>query len=155
MDVYSKLLDDIKNIDVDNIKNFEEGTKILEIEKPKEYFWIRLLLSDDSNIELNPDDRLKITWLLSNESLECIFLSYGKKNISKDYDGITEYDSEFDTNQLILMIDSNHMERNDIPFLRTIFKSSKYFEFQAFNRNNLKIETLKDSIGLNYVDIEL
>lgn len=149
------LINDIKSVDVEKI-DFSKGDfrpRMKVAEKQKVYFWIRLFLSEERNIK--PDDTVKIRYTVSGEELETKFICYSKKGIDKDsQDEIVNYDTEDDRKVLCLMIDSDRINYNseDIPVIRSLFKTSRFFDFQLMKREEL---LFLDSKGfpLDYFDV--
>jgi hypothetical protein len=88
------------------------------------------------------------------EELETKFICFGKKNMDRDYEGeITGYNSEDDEKCLCLMIDSSKVNFNDeIPFIRTLFKTGYHYEYQIMRRTELLFIDKKNNITLDYFD---
>lgn len=56
---------------------------------------------------------------------------------------------------LCLMIDENDLKtRKDIPFIRTLFKTSPFYEHQVIRRDELKFTNLRTSISVEYVGFD-
>ena len=151
------LIDEIKSVDVDKIdflnSDFKPRLKITE--KQKVFFWIRVFLKDEDSAS-NPDDTVTIKYVGSGESLETKFICYGKKGLDRDNkDEITNYNTEDDKKVLCLMVDSDRVNYNndDIPYIRTLFKTGRFYEYQLSKRDDL-IFMRPDGSIYNYYDVD-
>lgn len=136
------IIEQAKSINVDNIDyssaDFNPQSKV--IEKQRIYFWIRIYLKDDLDIEPNTD--VTITYKPTNEYLVTKFICYAKKGLEKDADqNVVNYNPEDDKRILCLMVDSDRInkESDDIPFIRTLFRISRWYEPQILRLSELKI----------------
>lgn len=153
------IIEDIKSIDVDKVNfnnngGFKPRTKIVESQKI--YFWIRVYLSEEDRILL-PNDGISIKYVESGEVLEAKFICYAKSNLNKDHDpDVVSYNPEEDKKVLCLMVDSERIDKNsdDIPFIRTLFKIGRYYEYQVVKREDLELIVDKSGQKLEYFDID-
>jgi hypothetical protein len=124
-------------------------------EEQKVYFWIRLYLKDE-NINAEIGDDISINWKLSGEKLITKFICYGKTGLSKDHqDEMTNYNPEDDKKCLCLMIDSKMVNfNNDIPFIRTLFKTGYHYEYQLVKREDLQFIIDKNGMILDYFECD-
>jgi hypothetical protein len=153
------LIESIKSIDLTdydynkaNDEEFAPRTKITQ--KQKIYFWIRLYLNEETEIE--PNDIVNIVYTPLNEVLETTFVCYSKPYSSKvDVDNLTEYNPEDDKKVLCLMVDQSRINENsdDIPFIRSLFKISKYYEDRVMRKGELKFILEKNDTDLEYFSI--
>ena len=154
--IQSKLSElDLDKIDFSKMseEHFKPKTDI--IENQKIYFWIRIYLKDE--IEISPDTKVKIKYVPEEEELETIFVCYSKKKGNHNFnklEEIVEYETEDDKKVLCLMVDSDRINKNseDIPFIRTLFKISRWYYPQVFKLSDLEISS--NGTLLNYYDIE-
>lgn len=158
MDVdYSYLLEQIKNIDVDNtdFSNYSDTPIYKEIEKSKSYFWIRVYLSEE--VDITPGDDITIKYVNSGEKLNTKYVCFSKKNIISNEININKYDSEDDTKVLCLMVDEDKINHHsdDIPFIRKLFRNSRYFDYELFKTNDLILTIDRTSLQLKYYMIDL
>lgn len=153
---HSSIIEEIKSLDVQNVNfsdtDFKPRTKI--VEEQKVYFWIRVYLKHETQI--NPDTKVLIKYLPSGEQLETKFICYAKKGADKNLDeNVINYNPEDDRRILCLMIDSEKINKNseDIPFIRTMFRISKWYSPQILRHSELEVI---DSTGktLDYFDID-
>ncbi len=151
-----KLVEQVKGIDTEKLSNkvdSKSSTRI--IEEQKVYFWIRLYLSEeDPNIKVGDD--VNIQWTQSGEELKTKFAAYGKKGLDKDHnDEMTNYNPEDDKRVLCLMIDTKMVNNNnDIPFIRTLFKTGHHYEYQLVRRNELIFINDRNGVVLDYYDCD-
>lgn len=153
---YDSIVEKIKQIDTNNLPDDVDNTPSSKvIDEQKVYFWIRLYLKEeDPNI--NPGDDIVIKWKPSGEELITKFIAYGKKGLDKDHeDEVTQYVNEDDKRILSLMIDTKMVNFNDeIPFIRTLFKTGYHYEYQLLKRNELLFINQKNNIELDYYDCD-
>jgi hypothetical protein len=154
-DIVKQVMD--MNINTDELSDDVSSDPIVnEIEKQKVYVWIRLYLKEGSNVSLNIGDDFTILYNLTGESMNSKFVYFGKKVAIRDSVEFGELNTslEDDKNILCLMVDEEYLRRDDIPFLRSLFKTSPYFTYQVYNRENLIFTNLRTLESLEYVDCE-
>ena len=145
-DYQKDLLDNLKksvnNTDLSRWRD-EPDIKIKEIEKQKEFFWIRIyLLEEDNNLKVG--DTVYISFRPTNERLEMIFGGYEKVGLNKDYNQeVINYVSEDDKKILCCMIDLNRVnkESDDIPTVRTFFRNSRHYVEELYFKDDIIIST--------------
>lgn len=150
------ILEQIKNIDTKNLSDvieIETTSKI--IEEQKVYFWIRLYLNEETP-DIQIGDDILIEWLPSGERLSTKFICYGKQGLEKDHnDEVINYNPEDDKRILCLMIDTKMVNFNDdIPFIRTLFKTGYHYEYQLVKRNELLFICERNNLILDYYDCD-
>jgi hypothetical protein len=146
----------IRTIDTTELTDSVDQTAVSKVtEEQKVYFWIRLYLKDD-NINAEIGDDISINWKLSGEKLITKFICYGKTGLSKDHqDEMTNYNPEDDKKCLCLMIDSKMVNfNNDIPFIRTLFKTGYHYEYQLVKREDLQFIIDKNGMILDYFECD-
>jgi hypothetical protein len=148
------LVETIKSIDTENLSDDIDNSPLSTvIEEQRVYFWIRLFLKEeDPNINIGDD--IVIEWAPTGEKLETKFIAFGKKGFDKDGgDEITSYSSEDDKKVLSLMIDTKMVNFNDdIPFIRTLFKTGYHYQDILFKRSELLFINKRNGMILNYFD---
>ena len=150
------IIESIKSIDTDNLSDEvskDVTTKI--VEEQKVYFWIRLYLKDeDPNIQVGDD--IVIEYTPSGEELTTKFICYDKQGLSTDHqDEITNYNPEDNKKVLCLMVDTKMVNYNDdIPFIRTLFKTSYHYDYQLVRRDELLFVDKKSGLLLDYFDVD-
>ena len=110
----------------------------------KTYVWTRVYLnSEDTTLEVG--DEITIEYIPSGEKLTTTFGSYNKKNLVRDKDGeiIQNYDPEDDKTVLCLAVDIDFINKvdNNIPFIRTLFKQGRFYDYQLMKYSELKISS--------------
>jgi hypothetical protein len=152
------LVEQVKTLDTtelsDELSKEEKQIKRV-VEEQKVYFWIRLYLKEeDSNLEIGDD--ISIKWTPTGEELKTKFICFGKTGLQKDYDEeIVNYNSEDDKKVLCLMVDEGQVNYNeDIPFVRTLFKTGRHFEYQLVKRSELLFVNDRNGMILDYFDCD-
>ena len=155
MNYLEKIIEDVKNLDEKKSTDIVDNKPVTEIiESQKIYFWIRIYLKEES--EVIEGDNYKMEYLPSGETLNTKFVSYGKRNLNKNHeDQIINFDPEIDKKILCLMVDENEINtRADIPFIRTLFKTSRFYDYQIIRRSDLTFTNLRTNIVTEYIDCD-
>jgi hypothetical protein len=84
------------------------------------------------------------------------FAAWGKKGLERDHqDEVINYNPEDDKKILCLMIDTKMVNFNDeIPFIRTLFKTGNHYEYQLVKRTELLFVNNRNDIILDYFDVD-
>ena len=150
------IIETAKNIDVEKIDynnvDFVPQNKV--VEEQKVYFWIRVYLKEDTEIE--PGTDITIAYTPSEESLVAKFICYAKKGHEKDkQQDVVNYNPEDDKRILCLMVDADRIDKKseDIPFIRTLFRISRWYQPQILRLSEFKI-TDSSEIELEFYDID-
>jgi len=154
-DYREQLIESIKNLDIDGVSD-EVGDPISDIiEEQKVYFWIRLYINDELNDILQGDD-ITIKWTPSGEELTTKFICFGKNGLERDHDDqVTNWNPEDDKKILCLMVDEKVINLSDeIPFIRTLFKTGRHYEYQLVKREELIFVNKRNSMILDYFDCD-
>ncbi len=154
MNYLDEIINTIKSIDTKKLSDDITTPEVSIIETQKIYLWIRLYLKEEVDI-IDGDDYI-MEYSPSGENIIAKFISYGKKNLHRDeLDQIVNFDPEVDKKVLCLMVDENEINtRKDIPFIRTLFKVSKFYEFQVIRRSDLTFKNLRTNIIVDYIDCD-
>lgn len=149
------LIEQCKKIDTDDVERWkrDKNPVMKVIEEQKVYFWIRLYLKDE-NVNISVGDDITIKYTVSDEELKTKFICYGKQGLEKDQgELVTQYNTEDDKKILCLMIDVKSVNDNsNIPFIRTLFKTGRHYEFQLIKREELLFIVDKNNIVLDWFD---
>lgn len=155
MNYLEKIIEDIKVIETDSLSNkVDKDIKVDITEEQKVYYWIRVFLKDENpNLEIGDD--ITFTYEPSGETLSAKFICYNKKGIDKDIvDQIKNYNPDDDKKTLCLMVDEKEVNnKNDIPFIRTLFTFSKHYQEVVYRRTDLVLSVEDKNIILDYFDI--
>lgn len=141
------IIEQAKSIDVEKVdyKNVDFGPQNKVIEEQKVYFWIRIYLKEEVDVQPNTD--ITITYQPSEESLVAKFICYAKKGHEKDKQHlVVNYNTEDDKRILCLMVDADRINKKseDIPFIRSLFKISRYYQPQILRLSEFKITDTED-----------
>jgi hypothetical protein len=161
---YSYLSEQARQINLDEV-NFDPNSDLpidrrpinTKIEKQKVYFWIRVYLFEEMNIEAG--DEITINYLPSGEFMDTKFICYAKVGGELRYEEgevVSNYNAEDNKKVLCLMVDEERINYNsdDIPYLRKLFKIGRYFEYELVRRNELELINTRTKQLLDYYDIE-
>ena len=82
------------------------------------------------------------------------FITYAKSGLERDHDDeLTNYNAEDDKKVLCLMVDEKEInESENIPFIRTLFKLGRHYEYQLVKRDELQFVVERNGIILDYFD---
>jgi hypothetical protein len=153
---YDNLVEQIKTIDTEVIKDWDSNTDpgMKVIEEQKVYVWVRLYLKEEANVETGDD--VVITYTPSGEKLETKFICYGKSDLGKDHDDeIVNFNAEDNKKVLCLMVDQDKINKGtDIPFIRTLFKTGIHYQYQLVRRDELLFINSRTGETLEYFDCD-
>lgn len=152
--LYDFVREQLQDVDTTELSDEVSDQVLIDITPEKVYFWSRLYLTaEDPN--LNIGDTIWIEYTPSGERLETKFISYGKQGLERDHDGeVTNYNPEDDKKILCLMVEEKVInESEEIPFIRTLFKLGRHYEFQVVRRNEL-IFVKEDGGIIDYYDCD-
>lgn len=157
MRIHDLIVEQIKNIDVEKIvedTNLEIKPTTKIVESQKVYFWIRVYLKEFLT-DIKSGDQFELRYLENNENLKLTFVYFGKKGLNQDYNDIVNYSAEDDEKILCLMVDENDLYNlPNIQFLRSLFKQSKFFEYQVYRRDDLIFTNLRTNQVMDYIDCD-
>ena len=144
----------LKNKIVDAISDDMFDTKMTVLEEQKEYVWIRVYTNNEYDVDRGDD--IRMTYVDSGEYIDMPFATYEKKGMYKDNDNeVVNYTDEFDKKVMCLMVDIKVINTSeDIPFVRTLFKSSRHFEHQLLRRTDLIFTHQKTGEIIEYYSVE-
>jgi hypothetical protein len=153
---YDNLVEKIKTINTEEVKDWysNKGSDMKVIEEQKVYIWIRLYLKEESDVQIG--DEIFMTYKPSGEELSTIFVWYDKKGIMKDHDEeIVNYTGEEDKKVLCLMVNQDIINKGiDIPFIKTLFKTSIHYQEQLMKRSDLLFINSRTGETLDYFDCD-
>lgn len=154
-DYRERLLEQIKQIDVKKLSDSEIESTSTVIEEQKVYFWIRLYLRDECDNILIGDD-INIEWTPNGEKLVTKFVCFGKSGLERDHLGeVTNWNPEDDKKILCLMVDEKEINFSEsIPFIRTLFKTGRHYEYQLVKRSELIFVNSRNGFILDYYDCD-
>jgi len=150
------IIEQAKSIDIEKVdyKNVDFGPQNKVIEEQKVYFWIRIYLKEEMDVELNTD--IYIKYKPSSECLIAKFICYAKKGHEKDMQqNVVNYTPEDDKRILCLMVDSDRIDKKseDIPFIRSLFRISRWYSPQILRFSEFSITDINDR-DFEFYDID-
>jgi hypothetical protein len=138
--LYQDIADQASKIDLDKVdysgEDFVPRSEIKQ--KQKVFFWIRVYLKEEINIE--PNSNVHIIWKETNEKIETKFICYAKKGLDRDLDEqVTNYNPEDDRRVLCLMVDEDriNIHNEDIPFIKTLFRIGRFYQPQVWRKEDM------------------
>jgi hypothetical protein len=153
--LYEFIQEQIMELETEDLTDEVSDDVQIDITPEKIYFWTRLYLKDENpNIEIG--DWVNITYTTSGEKLKTQFFAYGKTGLDKNHqDELINFNSEDDKKVLCFMVDEKFINESDeIPFIRTLFKLGRHYEYQLVKRDELQFVVEKNGIILDYYDCE-
>ena len=155
-DLYDDIVDQAKKINLDKVdyasEDFVPRSEIRQ--KQRVFFWIRVYLKEE--IDISPNTDISIIWGETNEKITTKFICYAKKGLDRDLDEqVTNYNPEDDKKVLCLMVEEDriNIDNEDIPFLKTLFKIGRFYQFQVWKREHMIVEDEKGN-KLPWFDID-
>lgn len=152
--LYDFVREQLQDVDTAELSDDVSDQVLIDITPEKVYFWSRLYLTAEDP-SLNIGDTIWIEYTPSGERIETKFITYGKQGLERDHDGeVTNYNPEDDKKILCLMVEEKVInESEEIPFIRTLFKLGRHYEFQVVRRNEL-IFVKEDGGIIDYYDCD-
>jgi len=153
--LYEFIQEQIMELETEDLTDEVSDDVQIDITPEKIYFWTRLYLKDENpNIEIG--DWVNITYTTSGEKLKTQFFAYGTTGLDKNHqDELINFNSEDDKKVLCFMVDEKFINESDeIPFIRTLFKLGRHYEYQLVKRDELQFVVEKNGIILDYYDCE-
>ena len=155
--IYDLIVQQVKDIDTKSLSDdVDQDPKYNQVEKQIVYIWIRLYIKEELS-DLKEGDNFSITYLESGEKMITKFICFGKKNSFKDSDDLNQIQmvGEDDTKCLCLMVNEEEIQSSeDIPFIRTLFKTSKHFQYQVYRREDLEFRNERTGQLVEYIDCD-
>jgi hypothetical protein len=155
--IYDLIVQQVKDIDTKSLSDdVDQDPKYNQVEKQIVYIWIRLYIKEELS-DLKEGDNFSITYLESGEKMITKFICFGKKNSFKDSDDLNQIQmiGEDDTKCLCLMVNEDDIQNGEhVPFIRTLFRTSKYFEYQVYRREDLEFRNERTGQLVEYIDCD-
>jgi len=155
--IYDLIVQQVKDIDTKSLSDdVDQDPKYNQVEKQIVYIWIRLYIKEELS-DLKEGDNFSITYLESGEKMITKFICFGKKNSFKDSDDLNQIQmiGEDDTKCLCLMVNEDDIQNGEhVPFIRTLFRTSKHFEYQVYRREDLEFRNERTGQLVEYIDCD-
>lgn len=155
--IYDLIAQQVKNINTKDLsEDVDQSPVYNQIEKQRVYVWIRLFIKDELS-DLKEGDNFSITYLESGEQMITKFICFGKKNSFKDSQDLNQVQivTDDDPKCLCLMVDEEDIQNGEhVPFIRSLFKTSKHFEYQVYRRDDLQFKNERTGQIVEYIDCD-
>jgi hypothetical protein len=153
--LYDFVKEQLKDVDTEELSDDVSDEVEINVDPGKVYFWTRVYLREkDPNLTVG--DNIVLKYTPSGEELKTQFICYGKQGLDRDHDGeVTNYNQEDDEKIVCLMVEEKVInESEDIPFIRTLFKLGRHYEFQLTKRDELLFVNDSNGTILDYYDCD-
>ena len=155
--IYLLIREQVKEIDTQKLSDAVDQTpQSKETEKQLVYIWLRLYVKDEVE-DIKEGDNIFITYSPTGENLQSKFICFGKKNSIRDAESNEQIQmsQEDDPKCLILMVNEETIQTgDDIPFIRSLFKISRHYEFQVYRREELTFVNQRTGEVIHYYDCD-
>lgn len=151
---YEKIINDIINLDKDTVSklNDEFDVKVNIVEPQRVFIWTRIYLKDELE-DILEGDQIELHYIPTDEKLVTTFSTWERMGQNKDKIGyFVSNVSELDKKILILLIDESHLTE-EVPFIRTLFRDSRYYEYQLMKKSELIVTNKRTNHKIDYIDI--
>jgi hypothetical protein len=155
--IYLLIREQVKDISTEKLSDQVDQTpSYIETEKQLVYIWLRLYVKDEVE-DIKEGDNIYITYSPTGEKLQSKFICFGKKNSIRDAESEDQIQmsQEDDPKCLILMVNEETIQTgDDIPFIRSLFKISRHYEFQVYRREELIFINQRTGETIQYYDCD-
>jgi hypothetical protein len=151
--LYEFVQEQLMEVDTTELPDEVSDGVLIDVTPEVVYFWTRLYLKDENpNIEIG--DTVYINYTPSGEKLKTQFFAYGKTGLDRNHDDeLINFNAEDDKKVLCLMVEEKVVnESEDIPFIRTLFKLGRHYEYQLVKRDELQFVVERNGVILDYFD---
>lgn len=151
--LYEFVQEQLMGVDTTELPDEVSDGVLIDVTPEVVYFWTRLYLKDENpNIEIG--DTVYINYTPSGEKLKTQFFAYGKTGLDRNHDDeLINFNAEDDKKVLCLMVEEKVVnESEDIPFIRTLFKLGRHYEYQLVKRDELQFVIERNGVLLDYFD---
>jgi hypothetical protein len=154
---YDKIIEEIKKIDDETLNNMVDvdeyyyDIKVDVVERQRLYIWVRLFLKKD-DIDIIEGDTIELTYLPNQESITVTFSTWERMGYTKDMGYYVTNVQDIDKSILILMVDVDLFNDDSIPFIRSLFRESRYFDYVMVKRDELIFKNIRTNEVLDYID---
>jgi hypothetical protein len=155
MTLYDFVREQLKDLDTADLSDDVSNDPEVEITPEKVYFWTRVYMKEENpNIEIG--DTITIKYVPSGEEMKTQFFAYGKTGLERDHDDeLVNFNPEDDKKVLCLMVEEKIVnESEDIPFIRTLFKLGRHYEYNLMKREELLFVNDRNGIVIDWFDCD-
>jgi|LauGreDrversion4_2_1035121.scaffolds.fasta_scaffold08550_9 hypothetical protein len=153
--LYDFVREQLKDVDTADLSDDVSKDPEVEITPEKVYFWTRIYMKEENpNIEIG--DTITMRYVPSGEEMKTQFFAYGKTGLDRDHDDeLISFDAEEDKKVLCLMVEEKIVnESEDIPFIRTLFKLGRHYEYNVMKRGELIFVNDRNGIVIDWFDCD-
>lgn len=155
MTLYDFVREQLKDVDTAELSDDVSKDPEVEVTPEKVYFWTRVYMKEENpNIEIG--DTVTIKYAPSGEEMKTQFFAYGKTGLERDHDDeLVNFNPEDDKKVLCLMVEEKIVnESEDIPFIRTLFKLGRHYEYNVMKREELLFVNDRNGIVIDWFDCD-
>ncbi len=155
MTLYDFVREQLKDVDTADLSDDVSKDPEVEVTPEKVYFWTRVYMKEENpNIEIG--DTVTIKYAPSGEEMKTQFFAYGKTGLERDHDDeLINFNPEDDKKVLCLMVEEKIVnESEDIPFIRTLFKLGRHYEYNVMKRDELLFVNDRNGIVIDWFDCD-
>ena len=153
--LYDFVKEQLKDIDTTDLSDDVSDDIEVKVDPGKVYFWTRVYMKQENpNIEIG--DIVTMRYEPTGEELKTQFFSYGKTGLEKNHDDeLINFNPEDDKRILCLMVEEKIInESEEIPFIRTLFKLGRHYEYNILKRDELLFINDKNGVFLEWYDCD-
>jgi len=155
MTLYDFVREQLKDVDTADLSDDVSKDPEVEITPEKVYFWTRIYMKEENpNVEIG--DTITMRYAPSGEEMKTQFFAYGKTGLERDHDDeLVNFNPEDDKKVLCLMVEEKIVnESEDIPFIRTLFKLGRHYEYNVMKRDELLFVNDRNGIVIDWFDCD-
>jgi hypothetical protein len=154
--LYDFVREQLKDLDTTELSDDVSQDPEVEITPEKVYFWTRVYMKEE-NPNLQIGDEITIKYLPSGEEMKTQFFAYGKTGLERDHeeDELVNFNQEDDKKVVCLMVDEKIVNESDeIPFIRTLFKLGRHYEYNVLRREELVFTCDRKGVLIDWFDCD-
>jgi hypothetical protein len=154
--LYDFVREQLKDLDTTELSDDVSQDPEVEITPEKVYFWTRVYMKEE-NPNLQIGDEITIKYLPSGEEMKTQFFAYGKTGLERDHeeDELVNFNQEDDKKVVCLMVDEKIVNESDeIPFIRTLFKLGRHYEYNVLRREELVFACDRNGVLIDWFDCD-
>ena len=154
--LYDFVREQLLDVDTEALSDDVSDIINIDITPEKVYFWTRVYMKEE-NPNLQIGDEITIKYLPSGEEMKTQFFAYGKTGLERDHeeDELVNFNQEDDKKVVCLMVDEKIVNESDeIPFIRTLFKLGRHYEYNVLRREELVFTCDSNGVLIDWFDCD-
>jgi len=153
--LYDFVREQLKDLDTAELSDDVSKDPEVEITPEKIYFWTRIYMKQE-NPSLEIGDVISMRHIPSGEEIKAQFFAYGKTGLERNHDDeLINFDPEDDKKVICLMVEEKTInESEDIPFMRTLFKLGRHYEYNVIRRGDLHFINDRNGVMIEWYDCD-